>query len=45
MNVLEMIMWISLFVCITTNAIHKRNAKVEIAKEALKNGISVDVNL
>lgn len=32
-------------VCITINAIHKRNKKVEVIKEALQRGHSVDVGL
>lgn len=32
-------------VCITINAIHKRNKKAEVIKEALQQGHSVKVNL
>lgn len=32
-------------ICITINAIHKRNKKAEVIKEAIKQGHSVDADL
>lgn len=32
-------------VCLTINMIHKRNKKVEVMKEAIRNGYGVDATL
>ena len=39
------IVFVVLIICITINSMHKRNKKVEVAIEALKQGHRVDVDL
>lgn len=36
---------VAVIICITVNSIHKRNKRVELAKEAIKQGHSVDISL